>query len=154
MSGVKHNATNKEANNVKITIAGMERKNVPGPFCMVIKGKNANTVVSVPDATAQPTWLLPLIAAFIGLSPKRKWRPTFSTTTMALSTSKPKAITKPTILICCKPKPAISSQPIAMKMDRGMAVTMTTADLKPKASNDKIATSNKPSYKLLKNPSN
>ena len=144
IKGVNVSAINREANNVSTTVTGMARIKVPEPFCINNIGKNDSTVVSVPLATAQATCELPLIAASLALSPSRKCRATFSTTTMALSTNKPSAITRPTIDICCNPKPDKSTQPMAIKIDNGIAVTTTSAGFNPSTIKDKTATRIRP----------
>ena len=142
-------AISREAIKVSTTVTGIERINVPAPVCNNRIGKKESMVVIVPLVTAHATCPAPSIAAVLRSKPKRRKRPTFSVTTMALSTSSPRAITKPTIDICCKPKPVKSSQPKAIRIDIGIATTITKAERKPSVIKVIPATNRRPNSRLL-----
>ncbi len=69
---------------------------------------------------------------------------------MPLSTSKPSAITRAAIEICCRAKPLISRAPMAIIIDNGITTMMMVEERKPRKRNITTPTSNTPCIRLAK----
>ena len=67
-------------------------KSTPAIPVTIVNGKNTANIVNVDAITDTPTSLVPWIAAFCGLEPRSMCVVTFSSTTMASSTTEPMAI--------------------------------------------------------------
>jgi hypothetical protein len=83
--------------------------------------------VAVQPITAMPICFVARIAASRGRCPSRRKRAMFSTTTIESSTSRPRAMTKPTMLSWLMLQPSTCSPVTPMASESGME-TITTSD--------------------------
>jgi len=129
--GVSVRAISKETDKVSVIIIGSDLIKAPVLSGIVAIGINAKTVVIVAVTTGHPISDAALYEASILLKPNDLKRSIFSTITIELSTSKPRATINPAIEICCRPNPDISKKPNPITMERGIASTTTSEDRNP-----------------------
>lgn len=122
----------------------------PGEVAM---GTKASTVVRVEASNGTSRYRTERRTACPALSPERSRCCTSSTTTMALSISSPRAITRPVADIWCRGTSSTRIQPNTIRADRGRATPTTRAALPPSISTDTATTSSEPVIRLPITPS-
>jgi hypothetical protein len=122
-----------EAVSVMMTVIGRKDMNFPGIPGINMRGKKGAIVVSVPVKTAAATSPTPRLAAAVTerSGVVVKWRYTFSTTTIELSTTIPKTRIKDIRTTMFKVKPMTGIKMKAMIMDIGMAIPTNRAFVSP-----------------------
>ena len=129
------------------------RKNCPEIPLMNADGMNTAHSVSAIAISAPPTSSIVRCAASRGLIPRRRLRSTFSTTTIASSTTMPTASTRPNRLRLLSEKPSAANTANVPTSETGMATIgmidarhvcrnrITTTTTRPTASRMVISTS-------------
>ena len=123
--------TKRDAKIVVTTAIGKPLIKSPEPSGKKSKGRKAKIKVAVQPITAKLICSVALMEASKRFIPLRIKRSIFSTTTIESSTSKPNAITKPTMLNWLILKPNLSNMNNPMSNESGIEIMTTREALKP-----------------------
>ena len=128
-------ATKRDPITINVTEVGRLRIYLPDLPGRNIRGRKANIRVAVQPITAALICFVALIAASNGFVPPLTHLEIFSTTTIESSTSRPRAITAPTILSWFMLNP-IKYKPVSpISIDNGIDITTIPEALNPRGSN-------------------
>jgi hypothetical protein len=132
-----------------MTVMGRYFMNWPMMPGMKMMGKKATTVVMVEEMIGPATSLEPSIAACCRDLPMEAWRKMFSTMTMPLSTSMPRARIRLNSTIMFRVTPSSCSTKKDRSMEKGMARDTKKELRRPRKSRVTPRTSRKPENMLF-----
>ena len=142
-------ARKNELPTARITLRAIGPTNSPAPPGMSAMGAKAMQVVSVePNSGTARCRTAPDTASAAGAPPARRWR-TSSTTTIALSISRPRAMIIPVTDIWCSGMPRERSPWSTISVVSGNAVPTRTAARQPIVKTITTITSMAPSRKFV-----
>ncbi len=148
-TGLKTSATSSDATRVMITVMGSHFMKPPMRPGQKTSGPKAQTVVRVEAMTAADTWWVPSRAASTALLPWPRCRKMFSTITMALSTSMPRARMRLNSTTMLRVMPKMRSTTKVMSMENGMATPTNSELVKPRNRNSTATTRIRPLMMLF-----